>query len=29
MDSSVVYLREYVRIRRERRLGTGDPGADA
>lgn len=29
MDSSVVYLREYVRIRRERRLGMGDPGADA
>lgn len=29
MDSSVVYLREYVRIRRERRLGVGDPGAGA
>lgn len=26
MDSSVVYLREYVRTRRERRLGMGDPG---
>lgn len=29
MDSSVVYLREYLRIRRERRLGMGDPGTDA
>lgn len=29
MDSSVVYLREYVRTRRERRLGMGDPGAGA
>jgi hypothetical protein len=29
MDSSVVYLREYVRTRRERRLGMGDPGTDA
>ncbi len=29
VDSSVVYLREYVRIRRERRLGMGDPGTDA
>jgi len=28
-DSSVVYLREYVRNRRERRLGMGDPGPAA
>jgi len=29
MDSSVVYLREYVRIRRERSLDMGGPGAGA
>ncbi len=28
-DSSVVYLREHIRTRRERRLGMGDPGANA
>ncbi|WP_312704153.1 DUF3653 domain-containing protein [Stenotrophomonas lactitubi] len=29
MDSSVVYLGEYVRTRRERRLGVRGPGSDA
>ncbi len=29
MDPGVVYLGEYVRTRRERRLGVGDHGSDA